>query len=85
MLEATTGERQVRAQHGLAHPPTWAHHLGGPAGCAGTQATGVGGSGVVPEPTAIDVESNSNDMGASGSGEDDNDGLGEDFEQTYSH
>eukprot|EP00974_Lingulodinium_polyedra_P047218 4528892-Lingulodinium_polyedra.AAC.1 len=27
MLEPGAGEKQVRAQHGLAHPPTWAHHL----------------------------------------------------------
>eukprot|EP00974_Lingulodinium_polyedra_P130427 11213769-Lingulodinium_polyedra.AAC.1 len=85
MLGTATGGNQMRAQQGLAHPPTWAHHLGGPTGGAATQDTGAGGSGAVPEPTAIDVESNGNDMGASGSGEDDDDGLGEEFEQTYSH
>eukprot|EP00974_Lingulodinium_polyedra_P103903 10057238-Lingulodinium_polyedra.AAC.1 len=43
MLDPAAGEKQVRAQHGLAHPPTWAHHLGGPAGRADAQVTGVGG------------------------------------------
>eukprot|EP00974_Lingulodinium_polyedra_P061320 5915347-Lingulodinium_polyedra.AAC.1 len=49
------------------------------------KVTGVGGGGGTHEPTAIDVESNSDGMGASESEGEDNDELGEDFDQTYSH
>eukprot|EP00974_Lingulodinium_polyedra_P032847 3162529-Lingulodinium_polyedra.AAC.1 len=81
----TTMAVEQSTQHGLAHPPTWAHHLGGPAGTIATQDTGAGGRGAAPGPTAIDDENNSNDVGASGSGERDDDDLGEEFQQTYSH
>eukprot|EP00974_Lingulodinium_polyedra_P106489 10308514-Lingulodinium_polyedra.AAC.1 len=84
MLGTTMAAKQS-TQHGLAHPPTWAQHLGRPAGAIATQDTGTGGRGVAPEPTAIDDENNSNDLGASGSGERDDDDLGEEFQQTYSH
>eukprot|EP00974_Lingulodinium_polyedra_P105433 10208823-Lingulodinium_polyedra.AAC.1 len=60
MLEppANNGE-QARTRHGLAHPPTWAHHLGGPAVHAESQGSmrrtpGGAGGGVTHGPTAIE-------------------------------
>eukprot|EP00974_Lingulodinium_polyedra_P122684 11183817-Lingulodinium_polyedra.AAC.1 len=62
------GGGQPAAQHGLAHPPTWAQHLGGAVihvesqSQTGEAPAGAANSGPMHDPTMIEIESEGGDL-----------------------